>query len=49
MMQACGVYPLGNNVGLAALLTGMMPGENGISAAGDQELKVLRYLRRRAI
>ncbi|NQS76278.1 MAG: hypothetical protein HQP61_07545 [Peptococcaceae bacterium] len=40
VMQACGVYPLGNNVGLAALLTGMMPGENGISAAGDQELKV---------
>ncbi len=37
--QACGVYPLGNNVGLAALLTGKAPQENGVITGQDRELK----------
>jgi hypothetical protein len=37
--QACGVYPLGNNVGLAALLTGKAPQENGVITGQDHELK----------
>jgi hypothetical protein len=38
-VQACGVYPLGNNVGLAALLTGKAPRENGVGTEADSELK----------
>lgn len=38
-VQACGVYPLENNAGLAALLTGRTPEENGVAAAGDHTLK----------
>jgi hypothetical protein len=34
-VQACGVYPPVSNVGLAALLTGKAPPENGIVTAGD--------------
>lgn len=37
--RACGIYPLENNAGLAALLTGRTPEENGVVAAGDHTLK----------
>ncbi len=37
--QACGVYPPGSNVGLAALLTGRPPEENGVITGQERELK----------
>ncbi|WP_134217356.1 MULTISPECIES: alkaline phosphatase family protein [Pelotomaculum] len=38
-VQAWGVYPVENNVGLAALLTGKAPQENGVITDQDRELK----------
>lgn len=37
--KATGVYPLGSNAWLAAMLTGVSPEENGIIAEKDQDLK----------
>lgn len=37
--QACGVYPREANVGLAALLTGKAPEENGVVTASDHTLQ----------
>lgn len=38
VQKALGVYPLGTNVGFAALLTGKTPEENGVITANDQML-----------
>lgn len=38
--RAAGVYPLGSNVWLAAMITGAAPAENGFISENDEDLKV---------